>query len=132
MYDLARRFLSTKPALWVLLKDRRLCAPRANLIQTHAVGPLVGPADGLGDETFDVTVCTPEWLAQACRTRGGIYDARHHVVVTMEQFDERAMHDWFEARVRRVEGDDWNEIGNRLARLGFSEFEDYTPWGAAR
>lgn len=85
----------------------------------------VGPADGPGEETFDVTVCTPEWLARACRGIGGIYDARHHVIVTLEQFDRRALHDWFQARVQRVEGDDWGQVGERLGRLGYWEFEDY-------
>ena len=42
---------------------------------------LVGPADGSGEESFDITVCTPEWLGRACRRVGGIYDARHHLVV---------------------------------------------------
>ncbi|OZB81673.1 MAG: hypothetical protein B7X32_16115 [Microbacterium sp. 13-71-7] len=106
--------------------DPRSLAADASAFRMNARLTL-GPTDGPGDETFDVTVCTPEWLAQACRKTGGIYDARHHVIVTMEQFHERVLHDWFEARVRAVEGDDWSEIGNRLGRLGFWEFEDYTP-----
>ncbi|MCA5894737.1 immunity 8 family protein [Isoptericola sp. NEAU-Y5] len=85
----------------------------------------VGPDDGPGDETFDVTVCTPEWLSQACRASGGIYDARHHVVVTLDQFDRRVLRDWFVRRVQGVEGDNWSRIGHRLGRLGFWEFEDY-------
>jgi hypothetical protein len=87
----------------------------------------VGPADGPGDETFDVTVCSPEWLAQATRKTGGIYDARHHVIVTVESFDERAIHAWFATRVQDVEGNDWNEVGSLLGQLGFWEFEGYTP-----
>lgn len=35
---------------------------------------LVGPADGPGEESFDVTVCTPEWLSAACREAGGLYN----------------------------------------------------------
>lgn len=38
---------------------------------------IVGPSDSPGEESFDVTVCTPEWLAEACRKAGGIYNARH-------------------------------------------------------
>ncbi len=90
----------------------------------------VGPADGAGEETLDVTVCTPEWLAHACGRTGGIYDARHHVVVSLERFDQRVLHDWFKARVERVERDDWIQVGHRLARLGYWEFEDYSPEGA--
>ncbi len=85
---------------------------------------IVGPADGPGEESFDVTVCSPQWLGQACRVSGGIYDARHHVVVDVGRFDQRALKEWFAARVRRLEGGDWGQIAERLGRLGYWEFED--------
>ncbi|MFF2372013.1 Imm8 family immunity protein [Agromyces sp. NPDC058110] len=87
----------------------------------------VGPADGPGEESFDITVCTPEWLARACSATGGIYDARHHVIVNLDEFDKRALHDWLLLRVERVKGDNWAEIAERLGRLGAWEFEDYRP-----
>jgi hypothetical protein len=31
---------------------------------------IVGPADRPGEESFDVTVCSPEWLAERSRTEG--------------------------------------------------------------
>jgi hypothetical protein len=64
---------------------------------------IVGPVDGQGEESFDITVCTPEWLAEACRTVGGIYDARHHIVVNHDDFDKRALHAWLAAMVQEVE-----------------------------
>ncbi len=87
---------------------------------------IVGPPDGPGEESFDLTVCTPEWLAVTCRKDGGgLYDARHHVVVDFHRFDKRALEAWLAARVRAVEAPTWPEIGARLGRLGFWEFEDY-------
>jgi hypothetical protein len=86
---------------------------------------LVGPADGSGEESFDVTVCTPEWLAAACRQAGGIYNPRHHLVVNLEDFDKRELHAWLAARVQEVQANTWAEIGERLSRLGYWEFEDY-------
>lgn len=83
-----------------------------------------GPADGLGEESFEVTVCSPEWLEAACR-RVGLYDARHHVVVAVDQFDRRELRRWLENRVRAVTGETWDEIGAKLARVGHWEFEDY-------
>lgn len=85
-----------------------------------------GPADGPGEESFDVTVCSPEWLAVRCREEG-FTDARHHLVVDMKQFDQRALRSWLEKRVRAVSGDSWAEAGEKLSRLGFWEFEDYRP-----
>jgi hypothetical protein len=86
---------------------------------------LVGPADGPGEESFDITVCTPEWLAQTCRKVGGIYNPLHHLVVDFEEFDKRALHALLAARVQEVQADTWTTVGERLARLGYWEFEDY-------
>ncbi|WP_193610400.1 Imm8 family immunity protein [Nocardioides lijunqiniae] len=88
---------------------------------------IVGPSGSPGEESFDLTVCTPEWLAKACRKAGGIYDARHHLVVSFTDFDQRVLHDWLAARVQETSGDTWAEVGERLGRLGFWEFEDYRP-----
>ena len=86
---------------------------------------IVGPADTPGEESFDVTVCSPEWLTQACRRVGGIYNPRHHLVVNVDDFDKRALEWWLAARVQEVEPQSWPEIGERLGRLGHWEFEDY-------
>lgn len=83
-----------------------------------------GPADGPGEESFDVTVCSPEWLAARCR-EGGFFDARHHLVVNVEQFDERTLRSLLEKRVQAVSGDNWTQVGEKLGRFGFWEFEDY-------
>jgi hypothetical protein len=88
---------------------------------------IVGPLHAAGEESFDVTVCTPEWLAEQCKARGGLYDPRHHLVVTLDTFDHEALRAWLEARVRAVEAPTWGEVGERLGRLGYWEFEDYTP-----
>jgi hypothetical protein len=86
---------------------------------------LVGPPDSPGEESFDVTVCTPEWLGQACRQDGGIYNPRHHLVVNFDQFDAHALHAWLSARVQEVQTETWAEVGAHLGRLGHWEFEDY-------
>jgi hypothetical protein len=86
---------------------------------------IVGPPDTPGEESFDVTVCSPEWLAKALRQVGGIYNARHHLVVNFDEFDQRALRGWLSARVQEVESDTWAEIGERLGRLGYWEFEDH-------
>lgn len=86
---------------------------------------IVGPVDAPGEESFDVVVCTPDWMANACRRAGGIYDARHHLVVSFEDFDQRALRAWLAARVEQIEADTWQQVGERLGRLGHWEFEDY-------
>ena len=65
---------------------------------------VVGPPDEPGEESFHLTLCTPEWLSETCRRVGGIYNARHHLVVDYEEFDERALHAWLSAKAWRLSG----------------------------
>lgn len=88
---------------------------------------IVGPSDTPGEESFDLTVCTPELLATACQRVGGIYNQRHHLAVNFEDFDAHALRAWLEAGVQEVQAESWTEIGERLGRLGYWEFEDYRP-----
>jgi hypothetical protein len=85
---------------------------------------LVGPSDSPGEESFDLVVCSPQWLAARCR-EVGLYDARHHLVVDVEQFDKRHLRTWLESRVSNGQAETWREIGERLGRLGQWAFEDY-------
>jgi len=50
---------------------------------------------------------------------------RHHLVVSVEDFDVRKLRAWLAARVQEVEADTWSEIGKRLGRVAYWEFEDY-------
>ena len=83
---------------------------------------MAGPQDGRGEESFDLLVCTPAWLAEEV-ARNPVIVGRHHLIVE----------GWNAARIRqtltdlftREEGDDWAELAVRLGRLGHWEFEDY-------
>jgi len=48
-------------------------------------------------------------------------------VVDAEQFDQRQLRTWLESRVSGVQAETLGEIGERLGRLGYWEFEDYQP-----
>ena len=48
-------------------------------------------------------------------------------MVNVEELDARALERWLGARVQEVEAESWAEIGERLGRLGYWEFEDYKP-----
>jgi hypothetical protein len=85
---------------------------------------LVGPEDGPGEESYELTVCTPEWLVGACRAAGGIYDARHHLVVDGANFDERDLRRWLVERLEETYADTWSELAARVAHLAYWEFED--------
>ena len=83
---------------------------------------LVGPVGGRGEESFDITLCTAGWLAgRAGEER--ILDARHHVIV--HAFDYDLVERFLRERVDGLEGSTWDELAERLGRLGHWEFEDY-------
>ena len=85
---------------------------------------LVGPADGPGEESFDLVVCTGGWLAQQA-ARSGPVDARHHTVV--DAFEWPVIRSYLERQVEACEGRDWAEVAAKLSRIGHWEFEDYRP-----
>ena len=87
---------------------------------------LVGPADGPGEESFELTVCSPEWLAERCRS-GELVNGLHHVIVGWDTYDEQVLRGWLEARVNAVEAATWDGIASQLRFLGGWEFESYRP-----
>ena len=79
----------------------------------------IGPADGPGEESFQVTVCTPEWLATKFRETDGICDPQHHLTVNLDVFDKSKLRQWFESLVAKVEAPDWAGVGEDLSRFGY-------------
>lgn len=85
---------------------------------------MVGPSDGPGWESFDVEVCTPQWLERCCAAEGFV-DGRHRVVTTVDTFTEAGLRSFLTRRVENAHGETWDEVAVKVARLGLWEFEDY-------
>lgn len=112
---------------------RRLHSPDADLEAFRPEDPedvgilvqvIAGPADGPGEESFDVVVCTPRWLVGCLRGKGPLV-GRHHLIV--ERFDAAQIRDYITSAVEEEEAPTWRELAERLGRLGRWEFEDYRP-----
>lgn len=86
---------------------------------------IVGPAGGPGEESFDVQVCSPEWLRERC-DREGYVDGRHTVITTIDAYSEQDLRSFLVRRVENISGDTWREVAEKVARQGHWEFEDYT------
>lgn len=86
---------------------------------------LVGPSDGPGEESFDVLVCTPTWLARTVAEHGPQV-GRHRLVVGT--LDLPAAETFLRRQIERLEAATWNELAAKVARLGYWEFEDYRPF----
>lgn len=83
---------------------------------------MVGPAEGPGEESFDVVVCTPRWLERRVREDGPL-SGRHHLI--MERYDFARVRLYLTEAVESQEASTWAELAHKLARIGKWEFEDY-------
>jgi hypothetical protein len=83
---------------------------------------IVGIKGKEGGDTFSVEVCTPKWLSENYST-GSIILGRGKLVVLEYNIDKvlKRITEYCES----CTGDSWQEIVNKISRLGLWEFEDY-------
>jgi hypothetical protein len=98
-------------------------APDRFLLQIRAI---VGPKGAPGEESFDIRVCTPAWLADVCEAEGFVV-GRHYVVVA--KYDFAALKSVVTKLIESCSGNSWQEVAQKVARIGYWEFEDYQPAG---
>lgn len=86
------------------------------------VRAMVGPLGQEGEESFDVRVCTPESLAQICEKDGFVF-GRHRLVVN--SYSPAKIRSVLTKFIERCSGDSWQEVAEKVSRIGLWEFEDY-------
>jgi len=82
---------------------------------------LIGPKGGSGEESFDLQVCSPEWIKRQALPMMG----RHLLIAS--RFDFREISSFLHSAVDQIEEDTWADVAQKLARIGKWEFEDYQP-----
>jgi hypothetical protein len=85
---------------------------------------LAGPAGEPGEESFQLRVRSPVSMAKELDQRGPLHE-RHMVVVAT--WDPHQIRTFVTRIFTEVEGQNWHEVGLKLSRLGYWEFEDYEP-----
>ena len=85
---------------------------------------MAGPQGSEGEESFDVFVCTPDWLR---RNRSGtdIIIGRHNLIVF--EYNYQRLHSFLSEYCSKCSGATWQDVAEQLSRLGKWEFEDYKP-----
>lgn len=83
---------------------------------------IAGPLGESGEEAFQVVVCTVEGLSELV-ARDGIVVGRHYLFV--ESINVRRVEEFVRDRLRRIDGDTWAELADKIGRIGLWEFEDY-------
>ena len=82
----------------------------------------VGPSGEEGSESFDVCVCSPDWLARQSESDGFVM-GRHHLVVNAYSFIP--LRSTLERLIGQCSGENWAEVAAKVGRIGQWEFEDY-------
>ena len=89
---------------------------------------IAGPYSEPGEESFDLVVCTPRWIAENLGEEGTLI-GRHHLIV--DHYDYVQLRKFVEKYVNQCTGNTWHEVAEKLGRLGKWEFEDYRPYVAS-
>ena len=83
---------------------------------------IIGPRGEPGEESFDITVCTPASVAEECSARGFVL-GRHRLIVSA--YDPSLILGILTKLVTSCNAVSWPEVGSKIARFAFWEFEDY-------
>lgn len=83
---------------------------------------IISPKGMVGEESFDLMVCTPDWLKDNIN-KTEILFGRHYLIVF--QYDYDAIYKKLTEYVNNIEASNWDEIGTLIGRIGYWEFEDY-------
>jgi len=83
---------------------------------------IAGPQYESGEESFDLTVCTPKWLLENLHADEVII-GRHYLIVMYYDYERilKTVKNYCDECV----GNTWTEVAEKLGRLGHWEFEDY-------
>ena len=84
---------------------------------------MVGPEGQSGEESFDIEVCTPNWL-EATYKANQVVIGLHHLIV--QDYNYQMIIREIKAFLQDCSGDNWNDIAKKVSRLGKWEFENYT------
>lgn len=88
---------------------------------------MIGLEDCSQAESFDILVCTPDWLKDQYREEKCTWG--HHMLIVFE-YDFDLIRRKIESYVAGIHGDDWLNIAKKLGCISAWEFEGYQPYQA--
>lgn len=86
---------------------------------------MIGTDDSVGADSFDILVCTPDWIKSQYAEEKCVW-GRHMLIVLEYDFD--LIKREIERYIATCTGEDWETIAQKLSRIGSWEFEDYQPY----
>lgn len=104
--------------------DLRSFSPTDPTCFSFLLQAMFGPDGTEGEESFDILVCTPAWLAREVERREMVH-GRHYLIV--RKFDLEQIRSFLISYANKCTAKTWAEAAIKLSRLGKWEFEDYKP-----
>jgi hypothetical protein len=83
---------------------------------------MIGPDGNDGEESFSLTVCTPDWFS-GHRMEQGLRMGSQTLFVA--RYDYLLIRHFIERAAQRAEADNWQELALGLSWLGEWEFANY-------
>ena len=85
---------------------------------------MVGSSDGEGEESFDLVVCTPQWMIERYKSDDVLLGL--HKIIVLE-YDYRRLRGFIEKFLMRCSGKNWDEVASKVSLLGHWEFDGHRP-----
>lgn len=82
----------------------------------------VGPAGSDTADTFDIMVCTPEWLKRHNKPTDILIPLNYLIVF---EYDFSRIMGFIEKYCSKCSGETWEEVATQVGRLGRWEFEGF-------
>ena len=103
-------------------------APSLETFQPHGpfaihVFAMVGPAGSPGEESFEITVSTPEWFER--NMKANVVSGRHHLF--MKEYDYNELKRYLVKYCQACMGNSWPEVAEKVARIGYWELKITSP-----
>lgn len=83
---------------------------------------IVGEEKMGGEESFDVMLCTPQWLIENHQL-SDIIIGRHYLIVF--EYNYSRIYNKLKELIENIDSKNWDDIGTKVGRIGKWEFEDY-------
>ena len=83
---------------------------------------VVGEKGKEGGDIFTIEVCTPHWILENYKL-GDLVFGRGKLIVL--DYDEKGIFEAIRNYCNLCNGKTWDEIANKISRIGLWEFEDY-------
>lgn len=84
---------------------------------------MIGPENSKASESFDILVCTPDWIKDQFKEERCTWGL--HMLIVLE-YDLSLIRTEVDRYLARCTGEDWSEVAKKLSRMGAWEFEGYT------